>query len=121
MFFLGGSAIFVGCFLTASSHAYRSIYLLLIVPGLLRMGRGYWPITVAGFLATLLPWAWLLPISRSGVRFGLSDWLGWFSIQALWWWLVTVLSALLIVGVSRSQAGTMLLARLGIKRFGAMV
>ena len=116
-FLLAGGALLVGCYGVASSPAYRAIYLLPIVPALLRLARAHKPLTCVLWVAVWLPWLWFLPMSGTGLAFGVRDLCVWGAAQVLWMWLICALAALLVVCVATLPAGAAVVERLGMRRF----
>jgi len=118
-FLLAGTALLVGCYLAASSPAYRAIYLLLVVPALLRAAPGHALLTGVLWLAVWLPWLWFLPMSGSGRAFGAWDLFAWTAAQVLWGWLICALAALLAAAAAMQPACVATARRLGMRRFAA--
>jgi len=106
-FLLVGAILVLGCFFTAYSLYYRTIFLLFAVPGLLRLQRrpdGARESVVYGIaLAAVLVLLWSEALH--GPLHALSPVLdGLFSVarECLWWWFVGFLFAI-IVGIVRGM------------------
>jgi hypothetical protein len=113
-FLLIGGILVVGCFFAGQNVNYRSIFLLPILPGILaltqiapsRSLRHIFTLTTASILCVL----WEMTIRQTvASMFGLpADSLPvytvWVVKELAWWWLVTVLIAILIRFVAESQA-----------------
>lgn len=106
-FLVAGAALIVGCFLARQNIAYRGIFLLFTLPGLfalMRAGgerRRSYAMLVAGVLllmweeffhhaATELPAAMASIVPPAAVKLGY-----WLVREAIWWWVVARLAALL--------------------------
>lgn len=104
---LAGSLLMVGCFLVGSSIAYRAIFLLFVIPGLLAMASGS-PSRVGALLrmATIacVGVMWFQPIQRLVYHaFGMPtatyhpvvSTVFWAVREGCWWGIMTVLGAVL--------------------------
>lgn len=99
---VAGALITGGCFLLQTNNSYRAIFLLLIVPGLLRMsGR-----------STVARWAVggvLICLWAEVIRNALSQ-LGWLPLswsltilrECVWWYVAAVLAAIILAFVRQS-------------------
>lgn len=118
---IGGSLLICGCFFAGNNIGYRAVYLLLVLPGLLAAGNiaidrratRLWNTTTAAVVVVL----WILPVEQI-----VADHFGWFhspagvlatssvSIlfwlvrEAIWWFIMTVLLAVIIRFVGTSTA-----------------
>lgn len=117
-FLLIGGVLVVGCFFAGQNINYRSVFLLLILPGILaltsvapnRSVRGIFMLTTASILCVL----WELTIRHlvadlfGGSYLLMEDSLPIFTVWVIkelgWWWLVTVLIAILIRFAADSPA-----------------
>jgi hypothetical protein len=117
-FLLIGGVLVVGCFFAGQNINYRSIFLLLILPGILaltqiaasRFVRLVFALTTAAILCVL----WELTIRHAvadvfgGSYLLMEDSLPvytvWMVKELAWWWLVTVLVSILIRFVADSPA-----------------
>ncbi len=104
VFLSAGALVILGCFLTAQNIGYRAVLVLLVLPGLSALwrvsGRLYYGLSTG--IALLLLWAegwrhWLnlalgTPEMPTLTRMQV---LAWLLREAAWWWLVTLLFALL--------------------------
>jgi hypothetical protein len=115
---VAGAALIVGCFLATQNIAYRGIFLLFTLPGLFALARAggerrrSYAMLVAGVLffmweeffhhaATGLEPAMASMISPEALKLGF-----WLLREAVWWWVVARLAALLGVFVVTSEAFT---------------
>lgn len=108
-----GSLLLPACFLTAQNVAYRGVYLLLVVPGLVRLRqaagdralRGW----LGGMIAVCIAMLWecaialniglLLQLSPQLTGSGLYPLLQlayWLGRELLWWWLVADLVGIVL-------------------------
>lgn len=102
-----GCALIVGCFFTAQNAPYRGIYFLFILPGLMAMGREASSAAARHRLMLLtgailfLMWDqfFRLVVTQSVVAFGfgitLSNVIFWFLRETVWWWVASILLAIL--------------------------
>jgi hypothetical protein len=117
-FLLIGGILVVGCFFAGQNINYRSIFLLLLLPGTLaltgitpsRSLRGILTLTTASILCVL--WELSIRLAVADIFGGsyllLTDSLPvytvWVVKELAWWWLVTVLIAILIRFAADSRA-----------------
>jgi hypothetical protein len=113
-FLLVGGVLIVGCFFAGQNISYRGIFLLPILPGILaltqiapsRALRNIFTLTTASILLVL----WEMTVRRTvATLFGVPvDSLPvravWVVKELAWWWLVTVLIAILLRFVEGSPA-----------------
>jgi len=100
-----GCALLLGCFFTAQNAAYRSIYFLFILPGLV----GLWREASSGaarhrlMLLTgailFLMWDQLfrVAVTQSVAALGLGAtyyFVFWFLRETVWWWVISILLAI---------------------------
>lgn len=107
---LVGSLLIVGCFFAGQSVGYRGIFLLLVLPGLLRIGRA----SAGGNLSVLLPLAIAAVIFllwEEGIRHslewslraigvedkvpGIAGTAFWALRELVWWWVVSLLATVI--------------------------
>ena len=120
MFLIIGSTLLVGCFFAGQSVGYRGIYLLLVLPGLLAIVRDTADPalrkTVMGTAIVLIFIMWgeffrtelLAQIHHStdpGIVNGLSALYSivWLVRELAWWWLVSVMTTILIDFLAQSE------------------
>jgi hypothetical protein len=127
-FLLIGCVLFIGCFFTAQNLLYRGIHLLFVLPGLTAIARrpdeGYnLPLVAGCILVLLLMWGRTIEtaidpaLQDFEVRAQFVDmvWI-WVLKEIAWWGLATMLVALLIALLRRSQLAQDLSTRLTIRR-----
>jgi hypothetical protein len=113
-FLLIGGILVVGCFFAAQNINYRSIFLLPILPGILALARVA-PTSSLRDLFTLTTASILCVLWEMTVRQAVANMLGlpvdslpvylvWVVKELAWWWLITVLIAILIRFVEDSRA-----------------
>lgn len=101
-----GCALILGCFFTAENAPYRGIYFLFILPGLQgpwreissAAARRRFNLSVGAILFLLWDPFFRLAVARSATAFGLGTICSdayWFLRETAWWWVVSVLLALL--------------------------
>jgi hypothetical protein len=110
LFMLIGGILVVGCFFAGQNINYRSIYLLLILPGILGMAQ-IAPSPSARHIFTLTTISILFVLWELTIRVVLANLFGgsplleedsiliyavWVMKELAWWWLVIVLIAVLI-------------------------
>ena len=117
---LAGCALILACFFAAQNGSYRGIYFLFVLPAVTEMWRA--PVSraarhrfvLAGFAILFLMWAQLFDRAREVVfgYFGVADstlqisrFAFWFIRETIWWWVVTMLLALILCLVVRSPSG----------------
>lgn len=121
MFLVIGSTLLVGCFFAGQSVGYRGIYFLLVLPGLLAVARDTPDTslrkTVMGTAVLLIFIMWgeffraelLAQIHHDtdpGIVNGLSALYSivWLAREMAWWWLVSVMTTVLIDFLAKSEA-----------------
>ena len=115
---LMGGVLVVGCFFAGQNVGYRGVFLLLILPGLLALARipacrslrPVLMVTIGAMLCVL----WELTTrhvvadvfggSFHPVGGSLAGYTVWLAQELAWWWLVTVLVAILMRFAADSQA-----------------
>jgi hypothetical protein len=113
-FLLIGGILVVGCFFAGQNINYRSIFLLPILPGILALTRVA-PSRPLRDILTLTTASILCVMWEMTVRQTVADMFGlpadslpvyvvWVVKELAWWWLVTVLIAILMRFVEDSQA-----------------
>jgi len=108
-FLVVGAALLVGCFFAGQNIAYRGVFLLLILPALMKLGR-----STAGWLgrifgatagiAVCLMWGELFRIAIL-VAVPRAAFVYWLSRELAWWWLIAVLAGLALCFVRESIMG----------------
>jgi hypothetical protein len=115
-----GSALIVGCFFTGQSIGYRGIFLLFVLPGLLAMARDaadpVWRKLCArsAIVLVLVMWGEFFRTGLAAVFYLFDNntiatllfivyGLLWFARELAWWWLVSVMTAILIEFALTSQ------------------
>jgi len=117
-FLLVGGVLVAGCFFAGQNVNYRSVFLLLILPGILALARNapnrplrrLFTLTTASILCVV--WdlgirhlvAGLIGASYVLTTDALPIYLIWAVQEAAWWWLITVLVTILIRFVDDSPA-----------------
>jgi len=114
MFLIGGCVLIVGCFFAGQNVAYRGIFLLFVLPGLLAIGRGtadaglrrimvataivlvsvMWGEFFRRGLLNFLGIAAFSPLSRNLLY--LAYWLVWLVRELAWWGMISVMVAILL-------------------------
>jgi hypothetical protein len=105
-----GSAVIVGCFFTAQSIGYRGVFLLMVLPGQLAISRA--PVRQVRTLGLATSLVIVLLMWSECFRLALYDaleYLGlpsiiaveikmlfWFVRELCWWWVVSVMLAMLV-------------------------
>jgi hypothetical protein len=115
-----GSVLMVGCFFAGQNVGYRGIFLLLVLPGLLAVGRNATDkntrasATFTGVLIVLLMWGEFFRINLIFALRGLEvgenivnlAWLGFWLVRELaWWWSISVLATATLYYLSQSETG----------------
>jgi hypothetical protein len=104
-----GSAVVVGCFFAGQSIAYRGVFLLLVIPGILAISRVATRelrnlATGTGVVIVLLMWGECLRLALFGAleRLNVSEDLAsslkmqfWLLRELSWWWAVSIMLAVL--------------------------
>jgi hypothetical protein len=114
VFLVAGAAVTVFCFMAAQNIEYRAIFLLLALPGLIRLAH-------LGPVFRLLPWVIVLLLWEAVPRAALAGltqpylpdapaFCFWLLREALWWGLIVEFSALALAFVTAQGA------RLGFKK-----
>lgn len=112
---LVGAALLCGCFFAGQSVGYRGVFLILVLPGLFELRRTL-PAVGARCMQSVLYCvvfvAWVLTIEFISKRFKLTrgydldlDGFGllhWFLHELCWWFIITVLLAILMTFVVQS-------------------
>ncbi len=124
---LAGAALIAGCFFAGQNVAYRGVFLLLVLPGLLALRDRVESRRLRRILALTIG-AILLVGWQLTARVLLGDMLGgryidiartrpalalWLLHELAWWWIAAVLLAVLLQFVATSQAMRSLRSRLG--------
>ena len=114
MMLLAGGLLIISCFFTAQNIGYRAMHLVLTVPALAALSHAR-----AGRMWTLTLWATILLLWAQGWRnwFFSTDagrqmvFAGWILREALWWWTITMLIALVAGLLVRSEMGQRIFGR----------
>lgn len=104
-----GAVLLVGCFFAGQNIAYRGVFLLLVLPGLMNLTHSAEGFTsrvfgAAAGIAVCLMWGELFRIAiltalpRAAFVF-------WLSRELAWWWLIAVLAGLVLCFVRESTMG----------------
>lgn len=106
---LTGSLLLTGCFFTGVSIGYRALHMLLILPGLMALSAWAPPGRAAGTwrhgpsIALLLLWSPVLLRLAGGLHYipqaplpAVLSLLVWTGREFLWWWLATLMLAVLM-------------------------
>jgi hypothetical protein len=108
---LAGALLLIGCFFTGVSIGYRAIHLLLALPALIRLaaiGRALPPPARpcwrhADFLAITLLWLPVVQLMAKGGAeipttplLAICYFLAWLCREIGWWWLMTLLGAMVL-------------------------
>lgn len=104
-----GAVLLVGCFFAGQNIAYRGVFLLLALLGLMKLAhstKGFTsPVSgVAAGIAVFLIWgepfrvAILTALPRAALVF-------WLSRELAWWWLIAVLAGLVLCFARESTMG----------------
>ncbi len=104
---ISGALVVLGCFAAWQNLPFRGIFLLLVLPGLLMLDRSG-PLRAMPLLVLFLLWQG--PLSQAvlhlmilaslpdavtvAVQLGI-----WMATQAIWWWVVVILGAILYAGL----------------------
>ena len=115
MALLAGGMLMLSCFFTAQNIGYRAMHLVLTLPALtalvrMRAGR-VWLVTTGAVLALLWCQAWrnwYFPQDAGRAMFIR----GWMIRELLWWWTISMLIALVLAIILRSEMGRRALGRL---------
>ena len=127
-----GAVLICGCFFAGQSVAYRGILLMLALPGLLTLARNptdqrsrrisRW--TIAAILLVM----WRLTVIQALAAHGLQNWHAedgggtavaaavWIGFELAWWWIVSVLLAILLAFMLDSPTGQRVIALIGWPR-----
>jgi hypothetical protein len=111
-FLLAGAMLVLGCFMTAQNIGYRAIHLLLVMPGVTALWHGRRRTVYAASMFVLVVLAW-----AEGWRSWLAAWfgassqpepdpvglIGWLLREACWWWTITLLVAMAVGLLLRSE------------------
>jgi len=109
---LAGGLLILGCFFTAQNIGYRVIYLVLTLPALTALWRvragPLWTATTFTVLALLWSQGWrnVIALLIEGRHAFIA---GWLIREALWWWTIAMLIALVYGLLARSDIGARIL------------
>jgi len=118
IFVVAGSALIAGCFFAGQSVGYRGIFLLFILPGLLAIARlatdpaSRRVCRAAAVVLVLLMWeecfrtgleAILARLDISPLSQTLGKLAFWLARELAWWWIVSVMVALLLSFLAESE------------------
>jgi len=109
-----GAALIVGCFFAGESVSYRAIMFLLAMPGLVLLDQPLVPrrLRLLVRCTTILIIVVMFRLAVIGVltRFNLGPkssalaGLTWIGFELAWWWIISVLAALLTCSILESTA-----------------
>ena len=106
MFLFTGSLMVAGCFFTAQNIGYRVVHLLLVLPPLLALGQFRRIFLLAAMCCLALLWSiWWRGIMPTPPI----SYITWTLREMMWWFLVTLLDACIIVLTGRSATVVRLL------------
>lgn len=119
-----GSILIAACFFAGTNIAYRGIYFLFVIPGLVRLHLATtdaplrrwcsWLITVI----LLLMWEQFIRLRLAGIGSAAIWFAAWLVYELLWWWLIAALVAIAISYLRRqplSEEGAAVLRRLRLR------
>lgn len=117
-----GAVLVTACFFAGQNIAYRGIFFLLVLPGLVELHRSaqepatrrFWRQMIAAVLFVM--WQEFLrrslhTIAAPGQRQGLTsraELFFWLGRELVWWWLVAGLAAIILAYFRQSPAGSLL-------------
>jgi hypothetical protein len=119
LFLVIGSAVIAGCFFAGQSTGYRGVIFLLTIPGLLALSRtpchGIRKLSLGtAVVIVLVMWSecfrhgldlFLDTLSVSQMLVGYLKILFWLFRELAWWWIISVMLAVLVDFVSASPIG----------------
>jgi hypothetical protein len=135
MFLLIGSVLITGCFFAGQSVGYRGISLLFVMPGFLALARhaddkGTRVLgDVTSVVIIFLMWGefFRTNLLAALTRFHVGDrnvesaWFElWFLRELAWWWLISVMAAVIVDFLGRSEMGMFLSSALKRRRPAAI-
>ena len=127
---LAGSALLCGCFFAGQNVGYRGVFLILLLPGLFELSLTL-PIVgsscVKAAVYCIIFVAWVLTIEFMTRALGITDgysldtggfgFVHWILHELSWWWIVTILLAILMSFAGNSHTGRWIRSRdIGISR-----
>jgi hypothetical protein len=134
VFLLIGGAILVGCFVAGQSYRYRSVFFLFVLPGLTalcsmrhsRFTTRLFAITSVcvvflmwGYFLARPVWAIAASLSGLGVMTAVVKTSFWTGRELIWWWVVSVLLATIMLNVAFSGMVRTVLGHYASSRLGA--
>jgi len=111
-FLLIGAALFCGCFFAVTNNSYRGIHFLFVLPGMLALANSsagrVFRITVAAIL--FIMWGltaqfllvMFLVLTGHQAHDGLAERIYWLIHALTWWWVISVLLAVLFCFVRQT-------------------
>lgn len=127
LFQIVGACLIVGCFFAGENIAYRGIFFLFALPGLMALERAEQSPQFGGTAAAIVVLMWsdfLIHVAGVAARaFDFSYSLDltiraavWLLLQMIWWRVIAALAALCLCFAANSEIGATLLARLARPR-----
>jgi hypothetical protein len=118
MMLLAGGVLMLSCFFTAQNIGYRALHLVLTLPGLTALSRAgagrLWTLTAGTALALLWAQGWRNWFFSQ--ELGRPVFInGWLIREALWWWTITMLIALVLGLLLRSEIGLRVVGRARVR------
>lgn len=112
-FVLLGSALLVGCFFTGQSVVYRGMFFLLVLPGLFALANSAGHVgqrrIASATIAAIVALMWepalnhqIAPAGHQAGDHGAAYIAIWLLRETTWWWVISVLDAVLISMILRS-------------------
>ncbi len=114
IFLVVGSTLLVGCFFAGQSIGYRGIFLLFVLPGLLAMARiaadsvSRRLCRTTAIIVVLLMWEecirnGMARLDMPPLADALSQLTVWLARELAWWWIVSVMTAILLSFLAESE------------------
>ena len=114
IFLVVGSTLLVGCFFAGQSIGYRGIFLLFVLPGLLAMARiaadsvSRRLCRTTAIIVVLLMWEecirnGMARLDMPPLADALSQLTVWLARELAWWWIVSVMTAILLSFLTESE------------------
>jgi hypothetical protein len=121
-FLLIGAALFCGCFFVVENGGYRGIHFLFVIPGLLALAEApglgrIFRITAGAVIFVMwgLTMQMVVAALSGGQAFPMSNsvaiYLYWIIHELAWWWIISVLLAILFCFIGQSPVWRLLTGR----------